>query len=99
MAVYWSLKKKGKLQLFDPKTREKIEVKGIPKVAYGGQGGLGDIALHPQFEQNHIIYLSYAEAGQGGYGAVVARGELDLSNVQQPQVKNLKTIWKQVPKV
>ena len=39
--------KKGKLQLFDPKTREKIEVKGIPEVAYGGQGGLGDIALHP----------------------------------------------------
>ena len=66
MVVYWSLKKKGKLQLFDPKTIEKIEVKGIPKVAYGGQGGLGDIALHPQFEQNHIIYLSYAEAGQGG---------------------------------
>ena len=91
--------KKGKLQLFDPKTREKIEVKGIPEVAYGGQGGLGDIALHPQFEQNHIIYLSYAEAGQGGYGAVVTPGELDLSNVQQPQVKNLKTIWKQVPKV
>lgn len=99
MVVYWSLKKKGKLQLFDPKTIEKIEVKGIPKVAYGGQGGLGDIALHPQFEQNHIIYLSYAEAGQGGYGAVVAHGELDLSNVQQPQVKNLKTIWQQVPKV
>lgn len=91
--------KKGKLQLFDPKTRQKIEVKGIPKVAYGGQGGLGDIALHPQFEQNHIIYLSYAEAGQGGYGAVVAHGELDLSNVQKPHVKNLKTIWKQVPKV
>lgn len=91
--------RKGKLQLFDPKTRQKIEVEGIPKVAYGGQGGLGDIALHPQFEQNHIIYFSYAEAGQGGYGAVVARGELDLSNSQQPQVKNLKTIWKQVPKV
>ncbi len=91
--------RKGKLQLFDPTTRQKTEVKGSPKVAYGGQGGLGDIALHPQFEQNHIIYLSYAEAGQGGYGAVVARGELDLSNSQKPQVKNLKTIWKQVPKV
>ena len=91
--------RKGKLQLFDPKTRQKVEVKGLPKVAYGGQGGLGDIALHPQFEQNHIIYLSYAEAGQGGYGAVVTPGELDLSNVQQPQVKNLKTIWQQVPKV
>jgi len=91
--------RKGKLQLFDPTTKQKTEVKGLPKVAYGGQGGLGDIALHPQFEQNHIIYLSYAEAGQGGYGAVVVRGELDLSNSQKPQVKNLKTIWKQVPKV
>lgn len=91
--------RKGKLQLFDPQTKQKTEVKGMPKVAYGGQGGLGDIALHPQFEHNHIIYLSYAEAGQGGYGAVVARGELDLSNSQKPQVKNLKTIWRQVPKV
>ena len=91
--------RKGKLQLFDPKTRQQVEVKGIPKVAYGGQGGLGDVALHPQFEQNHIIYLSYAEAGPGGYGAVVARGELDLFNAQKPQLKNLKIIWKQVPKV
>lgn len=91
--------RKGKLQLFDPQTKQKTEVKGMPKVAYGGQGGLGDIALHPQFAQNHIIYLSYAEAGQEGYGAVVARGELDLSNSQKPQVKNLTTIWQQVPKV
>ena len=91
--------RKGKLQLFDPQTKQKIEVKGMPKVAYGGQGGLGDITLHPQFKQNHLIYFSYAQAGQGGYGAVVARGELDLSNAQKPQVKNLTPIWQQVPKV
>ena len=91
--------RKGKLQLFDPQTKQKVEVKGVPKVAYGGQGGLGDIALHPQFAQNYQVYISYAESGQGGYGAVVARGELDLSNPQQPQLKNLKTIWQQVPKV
>ncbi|MFD1438718.1 PQQ-dependent sugar dehydrogenase [Acinetobacter sp. ANC 4282] len=91
--------RKGKLQLFDPQTKQKVEVKGVPKVAYGGQGGLGDIALHPQFAQNRQVYISYAAAGQGGYGAVVARGELDLSNPQQPQLKNLRTIWQQVPKV
>lgn len=91
--------RKGKLQLFNPQTRQKVEVKGLPKVAYGGQGGLGDIALHPQFAQNHQVYISYAAAGQGGYGAVVARGELDLSNAKNPQLKNLKTIWQQVPKV
>lgn len=91
--------KKGKLQLFDPQTKQKVEVKGVPKVVYGGQGGLGDIALHPQFAQNRQVYISYAAAGQGGYGAVVARGELDVSNPQQPQLKNLRTIWQQVPKV
>lgn len=32
--------RKGKLQLFDPQTKQKTEVKGMPKVAYGGQGGL-----------------------------------------------------------
>lgn len=44
--------RKGKLQLFDPKTKKKIEVKGIPQVAYGGQGGLGEVALHPDFAKN-----------------------------------------------
>ncbi|NNG75998.1 PQQ-dependent sugar dehydrogenase [Acinetobacter sp. ANC 4277] len=91
--------RKGKLQLFDPQTKQKVEVKGVPKVAYGGQGGLGDIAWHPQFAQNRQVYISYATAGQDGYGAVVARGELDLSNPQQPQLKKLRTIWQQVPKV
>ncbi|OTG69576.1 glucose dehydrogenase [Acinetobacter sp. ANC 4470] len=89
----------GKLKLFDPKTKQQVEIKGLPKVAYGGQGGLGDIVLHPQFQRNHWVYISYAEAGRGGYGAVVARGELDLSDAQNPQIKHLKTIWTQVPKV
>ena len=91
--------RKGKLQLFDPQTQQKVTVQGLPQVAYGGQGGLGDIVLHPQFEQNHQLYLSYATAGSGGYGAVVARAELDLSHAQKPQLKNLKMIWQQIPKV
>lgn len=91
--------RKGKLKLFNPQNNKTTEVKGIPKVAYGGQGGLGDIALHPNFEKNNQIYISYAESGDGGYGAVVIRGELDLANSNHPQIKNIQTIWKQVPKV
>ena len=33
--------RKGKLKLFDPKTKQQVEIKGLPTVAYGGQGGLG----------------------------------------------------------
>src|SRR5690606_28463345 len=87
-----------KLQLFDPKTKKKIEVKGIPPVAYGGQGGLGEVALHPNFAKNRWVYLSYAEQGQGGYGAVVIRGKLDL-NQTTPQLTQIERILKQVPKI
>jgi glucose/arabinose dehydrogenase len=38
----------------------------VPEVAFGGQGGLGDVILHPSFAGNQIIYLSYAEPGEGG---------------------------------
>ncbi len=56
--------KKGKL---DPK-----EITGIPKVLYRGQGGLLDVALHPNYKENGWIYISYSspkadnEAGDAG---------------------------------
>src|SRR5690606_4794423 len=41
------------------------DVAGVPEVAYGGQGGLGDVVLHPDFADNGLVYLSYAEPGSG----------------------------------
>ena len=89
--------RKGRLYLFDPETKKKTEIKGTPEVAYGGQGGLGDVALHPDFANTPWIYLSYAEQGQGGYGAVVIRGKLDLKR-STPQLTQIEKIWTQVPK-
>ena len=89
--------RKGRLYLFDPETKKKTEIKGTPKVAYGGQGGLGDVALHPDFANNPWIYLSYAEQSQGGYGAVVIRGKLDLKQ-SAPQLTQIEKIWTQIPK-
>ena len=52
----------------------------MPNVNYGGQGGLGDVALHPDYADNGLVYLTYAEEGVGGTsGAAIARGVLDLS--------------------
>ena len=76
-----------------------VEVAGVPEVAYGGQGGLGDVALHPDFADNGIVYLSYAEAGSGGTrGAAVARARL-AGDDTPPQLADLELIWRQVPKV
>ncbi|MFN8058985.1 MAG: PQQ-dependent sugar dehydrogenase [Vicinamibacterales bacterium] len=40
-------------------------VAGTPTVSTGGQGGLFDVALHPRFEENHLLYLAYAKPGSG----------------------------------
>ena len=90
--------KQGQLIIFNPKTQQKIQVSGVPKVAYGGQGGLGDILLDPQFSKNQQIYLSYAEAGQGGYGAVIEKASLNVQNANS-SLEQGQIIWKQVPKV
>jgi glucose/arabinose dehydrogenase len=74
------------------------EVSGVPEVAYGGQGGLGDIILHPEFAENSVIYLSYAEAGDGGRGAAVARATL-VRDGGSASLDDLEVIWRQQPKV
>ncbi len=91
--------KKGQLKLYDTKTGKTGSITGVPQVAYGGQGGLGDIVLHPDFAKNGLVYLSYAESGTGGKGAVVARGKLTLNNTGGGQLSDLQVIWRQVPKV
>ena len=49
----------------------------VPDVFVKGQGGLMDITLHPDYEENGWIYLSYAKKGEGGGGTVIARTKLD----------------------
>jgi glucose/arabinose dehydrogenase len=91
--------KKGTLLLLDPNDSSKVVVKGLPEVAYGGQGGLGDVILHPQYKENHWIYLSYAEKdGAGNRGAVVVRAQF-IPTAATPQLENLEVIWRQIPKV
>ncbi len=75
-----------------------LDVAGVPTVAYGGQGGLGDVILAPDFARSGTIYLSWAEAGGGDiFGAVV--GKAKLVQGAQPRLDGLQIIWKQDPKV
>jgi glucose/arabinose dehydrogenase len=75
-----------------------VNVAGLPAVAYGGQGGLGDVVLHPRFADNGLVYLSYAEAGKGELkGAAVARARLVLGDA--PRLDDVQVVWRQVPKV
>jgi glucose/arabinose dehydrogenase len=70
----------------------------MPDVDYGGQGGLGDVAVHPDFAENGVIYLSYAEGGVGGTrGAAVMRAVLNAT--ERPYLSNGNVIWRQYPKL
>jgi glucose/arabinose dehydrogenase len=90
--------KSGRLLLVD-QDGSRIAVNGVPDVDYGGQGGLGDVALHPDFVNNRIVYLSYAEAGDGDVrGAAVVRARLEHS-ASAAALEDVTVIWRQVPKV
>jgi glucose/arabinose dehydrogenase len=75
-------------------------VSGLPDVDYGGQGGLGDVAVHPDFATNRTIYLSYAESGLGDTrGAAVARAVLNETPRGRYTLSDVEVIWRQYPKV
>ena len=91
--------KPGKMFLMNQAGETLSEISGVPEVAYGGQGGLGDVAIHPDFNENKTVYVSFAEEGENDTrGAVVIKATLDLSE-EGGALSNLEYIWRQVPKV
>ncbi len=91
--------KPGNLLLVSADGRSKVDVGGVPEVAYGGQGGFGDIILHPDYETNNLVYISYAEQGMWGKkGAAVARARFNPEQ-GSPVLDEVEVIWRQEPKV
>lgn len=103
--------KRGSIKLWDGDGLI-VDVTGGPKPVYGGQGGLGDIILHPDFANNGLVYLSWVEGGGKASGAAVGRAKLTISEefVDMPEIggsenltiarlEGLQVIWRQEPKV
>lgn len=84
----------GRLRSIDARGTISAPLKGMPKVAAGGQGGLLDLTLSPTFEQDRLVYFSFSEPGDGGSGTAVARGRLGDGALEDVQV-----LWRQTPKV
>ncbi|HYI41197.1 MAG TPA: PQQ-dependent sugar dehydrogenase [Allosphingosinicella sp.] len=91
--------RKGKLKLLWSDSGRIGEVAGAPAVDYGGQGGFGDVVLHPAFARNRLVYLSWVEAGEGGNrGAVVGRARF-VEDGNRPRLEGLQIIYRQSPKL
>jgi aldose sugar dehydrogenase len=74
----------GRLRVVRRGVLQPEPIAGIPRVRYGGQGGLLDVAPHPDFETNRLIYLSYSKPnadGSEGTTAVV-RGRLEGNRLE-----------------
>ena len=63
-----------------------IAITGLPDLLVRGQGGLLDIAIHPQFEQNAWIYLSYSSGTKQANHTRVVRAKLREQQLQEAEV-------------
>lgn len=68
----------GTLKLVELTSGEVSEIAGVPEVHAQGQGGLLDVALHPQFESEPWVYLTWSGRGEGGSATFLGRGLFDL---------------------
>jgi glucose/arabinose dehydrogenase len=59
---------------------------GVPPVYYAGQGGLLDVALHPDFARNALVYLSYAHGDRSANATRIARGRLTANSLEEVEV-------------
>lgn len=76
----------GNIHLLNPETREVTDITGGPFPSVGGEGGLLDIRLHPDFSQNQLVYLCYVSPNEQGRVQSLARGVLngnELQNVEK----------------
>ncbi len=86
--------KAGRLRIIDQQGNVSPPISGLPDIAVIGQGGLLDVAVHPQFALNRWVYLSFvAGSAVRGYSTEVVRAELDGL-----ALKNTRSMFVALPK-
>ncbi len=86
--------KPGRLRIVTADGRAGPALTGLPPVDAGGQCGLLDVAVDPEFAKNGFVFWTFAEPGDGGNSTAVARGRLDGD-----RLVDVRTIFSQKPKV
>jgi aldose sugar dehydrogenase len=85
--------KSGELLIYSPGKANQT-ISGVPAIAYGGQGGLMDVEIDPDFKRNSNVYLYYVEAGENRTkGGALAKAKLENNTLT-----GLQVIWRQIPK-
>lgn len=93
--------KTGTLWVIDKAGKKRFAVDNVPQTEARGQGGLGDIIVHPDFAKNGIVFLSFVERDPKDdklSGAVVERAKLSISKTGAA-LSERRQIWQQSPKM
>jgi glucose/arabinose dehydrogenase len=68
----------GRLRMVREGVLDPLPISGLPAIRTDGNGGLMDVALHPQFERNRLVYFTYTKPVGNKMGApALARGRLE----------------------
>ncbi len=68
----------GRLRLVRDGVLDPQPISGVPDVRTDGNGGLMDVAIHPEFAENGLVYLTYTKRANDGRGSpTLARGRLE----------------------
>ncbi len=87
----------GQLRHLSPDGALSEPLSGVPEVDARGQGGLLDVEIDPDFEENRLVYLSFAEPGPDNTNSTaVARGAL---SDDASALENVEVIFSQQPKL
>jgi aldose sugar dehydrogenase len=84
--------KYGTLHVLNGNRFHQIPIEGLPRLFTGGQGGLMDIALHPNYPEVRQIYMTMSSGTEQQNRTIVVRGDFDGS-----RVTNVRTIFQVQP--
>ncbi len=76
----------GRLRIVKNGKLEPEPIKGVPEVFAVGQGGLLDVSVHPNFEENGYIYLTYASGTRNSNQTRIARAILEENRLRDVKV-------------
>jgi glucose/arabinose dehydrogenase len=83
--------KPGRLRRVTADGSVSATLRGVPPVVYENQGGLLDVALHPDFAANRWVYFTYSRPRNGGSATALARGVLTKDMTALRRVEELWT--------
>jgi glucose/arabinose dehydrogenase len=89
--------REGRLRVVEDGKLRMEPVAGLPEILAIGQGGLMDLALHPDFQKNRWIYFTYTSGKRNANRTTLARARIDEKLARLQDVKVLFRVDKAKP--